>query len=220
MKEAYAKSLQQVAEKLAKFKIIPVLELEELDSGLKMCELLVENGLPVAEITFRTPAAEAIIRAAVKRFPEMYIGAGTILSPSDLQLAFEAGARFAVAPGFNPTVVRTAVAERLNFVPGICTPSEIEQAAEQGVRFMKFFPALASGGPAYLKAVAAPYRQLELQFMPTGGVTLDNAAEFFAVREVAAVGGTWLGRRADIVAGNWEAIAANIRAAVERAKTL
>ena len=181
-----------IGDTLAQYKIIPVLVLEDLESGLRRCELLCECGLPVAEITFRTKAAESIIREASRRFPEMFIGAGTILKTADLHRAFDAGAKFAVAPGFNPTVVGEAMKNGYAFAPGICTPSEIEQAYELGCRFFKFFPAEAAGGVKMLKSIAAPYKHLGIKFMPTGGVTIDNAADWLAVPEVSAAGGTWL----------------------------
>lgn len=199
-----------IGDTLAQYKIIPVLVLEDLESGLRRCELLCECGLPVAEITFRTKAAESIIREASRRFPEMFIGAGTILNTADLHRAFDAGAKFAVAPGFNPTVVGEAMKNGYAFAPGICTPSEIEQAYELGCRFFKFFPAEAAGGVKMLKSIAAPYKHLGIKFMPTGGVTIDNAADWLAVPEVSAAGGTWLNK----------ADAEGIRKAVVLAKSL
>ena len=199
-----------IGETLAQYKIIPVLVLEDLESGLKRCELLCECGLPVAEITFRTAAAESVIREASRRFPEMFLGAGTVLNTADLHRAFDAGAKFAVAPGFNPTVVREALKCGYAFAPGICTPSEIEQAYELGCRFFKFFPAEAAGGIKMLKSIAAPYKHLGIKFMPTGGVTIDNAGDWLAVPEVAAAGGTWLNK----------ADADGIRKAVALAKSL
>ena len=199
-----------IGDTLAQYKIIPVLVVEDLESGLRRCELLCECGLPVAEITFRTKAAESIIREASRRFPEMFIGAGTILNTADLHRAFDAGAKFAVAPGFNPTVVGEAMKNGYAFAPGICTPSEIEQAYELGCRFFKFFPAEAAGGVKMLKSIAAPYKHLGIKFMPTGGVTIDNAADWLAVPEVSAAGGTWLNK----------ADAEGIRKAVALAKSL
>ena len=199
-----------IGDTLAQYKIIPVLVLEDLESGLRRCELLCECGLPVAEITFRTKAAESIIREASRRFPEMFIGAGTILNTADLHRAFDAGAKFAVAPGFNPTVVGEAMKNGYAFAPGICTPSEIEQAYELGCRLFKFFPAEAAGGVKMLKSIAAPYKHLGIKFMPTGGVTIDNAADWLAVPEVSAAGGTWLNK----------ADAEGIKKAVALAKSL
>lgn len=203
-----------VVEKLNEIKIVPVLVLNDLDSGLKMCEVLVECGLPAAEITFRTQAAESIIKAASERFPELYLGAGTILNTADLDRAFNAGAKFAVAPGFNPTVVKAAVAKGYAFAPGICTPSELEQAHELGCKFLKFFPAEAAGGVPMLKSLIAPYKHLGIRFMPTGGVTTANVNDYISLKEVVAVGGTWLGKADDIAAGNWDKIREVVKAAV------
>ncbi|MBE6366190.1 MAG: bifunctional 4-hydroxy-2-oxoglutarate aldolase/2-dehydro-3-deoxy-phosphogluconate aldolase [Lentisphaerae bacterium] len=214
MSEFQKRSLE-TAEKLAGIKIVPVLVLEDVRAGLKMCEVLVENGLPAAEVTFRTSAAEKIIREAAKEFPELYLGAGTILNTGDLHRAFDAGAKFAVAPGFNPTVIKEAVENDFAFAPGVCTPSEVEQAVELGCKFLKFFPAEAAGGVKMLKSIIAPYRHLGIRFMPTGGVTSANAADYLAIKEVAAIGGTWLGKAEDIKAENWDAVAKTVKAAVE-----
>ena len=203
-----------VVEKLNEIKIVPVLVLNDLESGLKMCEILVECGLPAAEITFRTQAAESIIKAASDRFPELYLGAGTILNTTDLDRAFNAGAKFAVAPGFNPTVVKAAVAKGYAFAPGICTPSELEPAHELGCKFLKFFPAEAAGGVPMLKSLIAPYKHLGIRFMPTGGVTTANVTDYISLKEVVAVGGTWLGKADDIAAGNWDKIREVVKAAV------
>ncbi|MPM61874.1 putative KHG/KDPG aldolase [bioreactor metagenome] len=119
-----------------------------------------------------------------------------------------------MAPGFNPIVVRAAVESHFPFAPGICTPSEAEQAMELGCRFLKFFPAEAAGGTAMLKSLIAPYRHLGVRFMPTGGVTTANVREYLAIREVAAVGGTWLGKADDIAAGNWDKIRDTVKQAV------
>lgn len=210
----FQENCETVVEVLSHIKIIPVLVLNEVKSGLKMCELLMENGLPAAEITFRTAAAEEIIREAAKNFPGLYLGAGTILNTRDLDRAFDASARFAVAPGFNPIVVNAAVSAGRPFAPGVCTPSEVEQAMELGCRLLKFFPAEAAGGVKMLKSIIAPYRHLGIRFMPTGGVTTTNAADYLALPEVAAVGGTWLGKADDINASNWDGIATAVKAAV------
>ena len=163
-----------LSEQLEKVKIVPVLVLNTLDEGLAVCEQLCRNGLPAAEITFRTAAAESVIREAVKRFPNMFIGAGTVLNIADLHRAFDAGAKFAVAPGFNPKVVAEAVKCGLDFFPAVCTPSEVEQAMEFGCRMLKFFPAEACGG-----------------------VPMANVESYLQIPEVAAVGGTWLNKCED-----------------------
>lgn len=210
----FAINTEKVVAELGKIRIVPVLVLNDLESGLKMCEILAECGLPAAEITFRTKAAEGIIKAASERFPELYLGAGTILNTIDLDRAFNAGAKFAVAPGFNPTVVRKAVEKGYAFAPGICTPSEIEQAHELGCKFLKFFPAEAAGGIPMLKSLIAPYKHLGIRFMPTGGVTTANVENYLGLKEVVAVGGTWLGKSDDIAAGNWDKIRETVKAAV------
>jgi len=211
---SFSMECDAVLAQLERIRIVPVLVLEELESGLKMCEVLAEYGLPAAEITFRTKAAASIIEAASKRFPHLYLGAGTILNVADLKRAFDAGAKFAVAPGFNPTVVHAAVENNFAFAPGVCTPSEAEQAMVLGCRFLKFFPAEAAGGTAMLKSLIAPYKHLGIRFMPTGGVTTANVMEYLAIREVAAVGGTWLGKADDIKAGNWDKIRETVKQAV------
>ena len=215
---SFQKNCQTAVETLSAIRIVPVLVLNDVDSGLKMCEVLAECGLPAAEITFRTTAAEAVIKAASERFPELYLGAGPVLNSRDLHRAFDAGAKFAVAPGFNPTIVKEAVANGFAFAPGVCTPSEVEQAMEYGCRFLKFFPAEASGGINFLKSLIAPYKHLGVRFMPTGGVTTANVADYLAVKEIVAVGGTWLGKSSDIESGNWDAIRTAVKAAVELSK--
>jgi len=209
----YNQSISLVLERLNAIRILPVLVLPSLREGLKVCELLLQNGLPAAEITFRTSSAAEIITAAAREFPELLLGAGTILNQEDLARARDAGASFAVAPGLNPKVVAAAVAEAFPFAPGICTPSEIEQAVDLGCRLLKYFPAEAAGGSKLLKSLIAPYRHLDLRYLPTGGINSDNALEYLILPEVAAVGGTWLVKENDLKTGNWKQIAANIKAA-------
>lgn len=195
--------------------IVPVLVLDNVDTGLTLCETLLRAGLKAAEITYRTKAAPDVIREAKKHFPELLLGAGTVLNLDHLKQAFDLGAAFAVAPGFNPAIVREAAERNYAFSPGIATPSEIEQAYALGVRFFKFFPAEALGGTAMLKNLLAPYRHLDISFMPTGGVTAANAPDWLAIPEVACVGGTWLGRSEDVKAGNWAKIENDGRAAMD-----
>lgn len=215
----FQKKSIETAEKLAGIKIVPVLVLNSVEDGLKVGEILVSEGLPTAEVTFRTAAAESVIKAMSEKFPELYIGAGTILNVNDLKRAFDAGAKFAVAPGFNPTVVKAAVENSLAFAPGVCTPSEVEQACELGCKFLKFFPAEAAGGISMLKSIIAPYKHLGIKFMPTGGVSEANANDYLAIPEVAAVGGTWLGKPSDIVAEKWDTIREKVRQAVLNARS-
>ncbi len=211
----FVQKQRETAAKLREAGVIPVLVLEDVDSGLKLLEVLSKAGLKAAEITFRTKAAPAVIREAKKRFPELYLGAGTVLNKDHLKEAFDLGASFAVAPGFNPVIVKEAADKGYAFSPGVATPSEVEQAHELGVRMFKFFPAEALGGVAMIKNIIAPYKHLGLHFMPTGGVTAENAPQWLAVPEIVCVGGTWLGKAEDVKAGNWDKILNDGKAAME-----
>ncbi|MDR3077991.1 MAG: bifunctional 4-hydroxy-2-oxoglutarate aldolase/2-dehydro-3-deoxy-phosphogluconate aldolase, partial [Planctomycetota bacterium] len=209
----YVDKQLELAKSLRAAGIVPVLVLENLDTGLKLCEILAICGLRAAEITYRTKAAAEIIAAAGKRFPDLLLGAGTVLNQDHLKQAFDLGAAFAVAPGFNPAIVGLAAEKGYAFSPGIATPSEVEQAYDMGVRLFKFFPAEALGGVAMLKNIIAPYKHLGLSFMPTGGVTAANFPDYLAVPEIASVGGTWLGKADDLKAGNWDKIEKDAKAA-------
>ena len=199
---------------LRKYGVVPVVAVDTPDNGLRLCEALLAGGLPVAEITFRTEAAEATIRAAAGSFPEIALGAGTVLSVDQLRRAMDAGAKFAVAPGCNPAVVTAAVESGFAFAPGVCTPSDIEMALSLGVRTLKFFPAEAAGGVKMLKSLIAPYGHLGIEFCPTGGVNQDNMMSYLALPEVAFVGGTWLAKKDMIAAGEWERVTELARLAV------
>lgn len=212
---SYDEKIDAVAAKLSCLKVVPVLAIEKVEDGLKMCELLDRCGLKIAEITFRTAAAEEIIRQASKKFPDLVIGAGTVLNINDLHRAFNAGASFAVAPGFNPTIVKEAVKNEYPFFPGVSCPTHIEQVYELGVKVMKFFPARAAGGVKMLKAIIPPYRHLGIKLIPTGGITSDNIKNYLELPEVIAAGGTWLGTSADIKAGDWDKIEQLVRDAIK-----
>ena len=205
-------------DRLRSYGVVPVVAVDSPDEGLRLCEALIAGGLPVAEITFRTAAAEATIREAAKRFPEMILGAGTILTAEQMRKAVDAGARFAVAPGCNPTTIAAARECGMPFAPGGCTPSDVERAVEMGCSLLKFFPAEAAGGVAMLKALLGPYGHLGISFCPTGGVTTGNLAEYLAIPQVAFVGGTWVAKKELIKAGRWDDIAAVAAAAVAAAK--
>ena len=189
-------------------RVIPVVVIKNLQDTEPTLKALRDGGINTAEITFRTAAAESVIREVSKRFPEMYVGAGTVLNITDLHRAFDSGAKFAVAPGFNPKVVAEAVKCNLDFFPAVCTPSEVEQAMEFGCRMLKFFPAEACGGIPMLKSIIAPYKHLGVKFMPTGGVKPVNVESYLQIPEVAAVGGTWLNKCDDETIRQAVAIAA------------
>lgn len=205
---------------LRRYRVVPVIAVDTPDQGLRLCEALIAGGLPVAEITFRTAAAEATIRAAAKRFPELILGAGTVLTVDQLERAIGAGAKFAVAPGCNPKVVTAAVGMGFPFAPGVCTPSDIESAFACGAKTMKFFPAEAAGGVDMLKALIGPYGHLGIEFCPTGGLSEANMKSYLALPQVAFIGGTWIARKEQMAAGNWDAITATARSAVAAAQGL
>lgn len=191
---------------LAQCGVVPVIAMESEADALPLADALLAGGLPVVEITFRTSAAAQAIALLCRERPEMLVGAGTVLSPENVDAAAAAGARFAVAPGFNPEVVRHARDRGLPFIPGVATPSDIEAGLSAGCALLKLFPAGALGGVAMLKAIAGPYQHTGVRFMPTGGVNLGNLRDYLALPVTAAVGGTWLAPKEDITAGNWETV--------------
>jgi len=206
--------MEKVYERIAALRIVPVIAIEDVASALPLADALAEGGLPVAEITFRTEAAAAVIEKIAAQRPEMLVGAGTILTAANLTRAVECGATFGVAPGCNPAVVAQALDLKFPFSPGVMTPSDIESALGLGVKFLKFFPAGAAGGVAMLKSVAAPYLHAGVRFIPTGGVNLANLGEYLSMKAVVAVGGTWIATPGDIAAGRWHQIRDNCRSAV------
>ncbi len=204
---------------LAHHGVVPVIALDDAAAALPLADALIAGGLPVAEITFRTAAARDTIAAIARHRPDMIVGAGTVLDEGQVDAALDAGARFALSPGLDAAVLAHA-ARGLPFAPGIMTPTDLQAALRHGCRMVKFFPAMAAGGPAMLKNIAAPYAHTGVGFNPTGGVTPDNLPDWLAIPEVRAVGGTWIATRADIAAGNWDRITANARAAVALVATL
>jgi 2-dehydro-3-deoxyphosphogluconate aldolase/(4S)-4-hydroxy-2-oxoglutarate aldolase len=205
---------------LARHVVIPVIAIDSADSAIPLADALIEGGLPVAEITFRTAAAAEVIARIAKERPSVIIGAGTVLTAENLRRALDAGASFGVAPGLNPDVVAEAKRLGMPFIPGVITPSEIEQALGLGLKLLKFFPAEAFGGLKVIKALSAPYAHAGVKFMPTGGVTTANLPDYLASEAVACVGGTWIASREAIAEKKWDQIKENCRAAVELVKRL
>lgn len=205
---------------IAALGVVPVIAIDSEADAIPLADALLEGGLPVAEITFRTPAAAAVMARIAQERPQLLVGAGTVLDLASLEAARKSGARFGLAPGFDANIVEAAAAAGLPFAPGIMTPSDLSAAVGRGVRTVKFFPAGAAGGPKALDAISAPFAHLGIRFVPTGGVNLDNMAEWFKVASVAAVGGTWIARPEDIAQGRFGEIAKKARAAVEKAKAL
>jgi 2-dehydro-3-deoxyphosphogluconate aldolase/(4S)-4-hydroxy-2-oxoglutarate aldolase len=203
---------------LAKHGVIPVIAIDSVDAALPLADALLEGGLPVAEITFRTAAAAEVIAKIAKERPSMILGAGTVLTAENLGRACDAGAKFGVAPGLNQDVVAEAAHRGLPFMPGVITPTEVEQALSLGLKLMKFFPAEAFGGLKVIKALSAPYAHMGVKFMPTGGVSTANLADYLAEKVIACVGGTWIATREAIAEKQWSQIRDNCKAAIEIVK--
>jgi 2-dehydro-3-deoxyphosphogluconate aldolase/(4S)-4-hydroxy-2-oxoglutarate aldolase len=212
--------LHEVHLRIASLGVVPVIAIEEQAAALPLADALLEGGLPIAEITFRTTCAAAVIEEISSKRADLLVGAGTILDEEDLNRAAQSGAAFGLAPGFNAKVVTEALAIGFPFSPGVMTPSDIEGALSLGVRVMKFFPAGAVGGMKMLSSITAPYLHKGIRFIPTGGVTPENAVSYLEHRMVIAIGGTWIATREDISSRNWNKITANCRAAVTAVKEL
>ncbi len=176
---------------------------------------MIEGGLPVAEITFRTAAAAEVIGKLSAERPELITGAGTVLNVENLERAKACGAKFAVAPGFNPEVIKRAQEIGLPICPGVVTPSEIEQTMALGCMALKFFPAEAAGGVKMIKALNAPYAHSGVKLIPTGGVTSGNITDYLSIPCVMAVGGTWIATKEDLAQGHWQMITDRCKAAME-----
>lgn len=198
--------MNEITKLLSQYRVVPVIAIEDSASALPLADALLEGGLPLAEITFRTEAAGDVIRTIHEKRPELHLGAGTVLTHRNIQNAIEAGAVFGVAPGLNPETVALAEEARWPFIPGICTPSEIEHALSLGCNVLKFFPAGAMGGVDMLKALSAPYAHTGVRFMPTGGVSETNLRDYLRIPTVLACGGTWIATKNDIADGNWSLI--------------
>ena len=198
-------------EKLQALKVIPVIALKNADDAVPLGKVLVENGMPCAEITFRTPAAAQAIKNMRAAFPEMLIGAGTVLTSETVDEAIDAGVDFIVSPGFNPTTVKYCQQRNMPIIPGVNNPSLVEQAMEMGLTTLKFFPAGPSGGVSMLKSLTAVY---PVSFMPTGGVSPSNINEYLDIDAVLACGGTWM-VPADLIDNQeWDKIAVLVKDAV------
>ncbi|EIY7831302.1 bifunctional 4-hydroxy-2-oxoglutarate aldolase/2-dehydro-3-deoxy-phosphogluconate aldolase [Vibrio parahaemolyticus] len=204
--------MSSIKEQLKALKVIPVIAIDKAEDIIPLGKVLAENGLPAAEITFRSAAAEEAIRLLRETQPDMLIGAGTVLNREQAIAAKEAGATFIVSPGFNPNTVKACQEIEIDIVPGVNNPSTVEAALEMGLTTLKFFPAEASGGINMVKSLLAPYTDIEL--MPTGGINPANIQDYFAIPRVLACGGTWMVDKKLIEEGNWEELARLTREAV------
>ncbi len=202
--------MEKIKEILRECGIVPVIRIESASDAVPLAKALMDGGLPAAEITFRTSAAADAIREMRRAVPELTVGAGTVLTADALDEAIDAGAQFGVSPGFRTEIACGAVRRGLPFVPGVMTPTEIEAAMAVGFDTLKFFPAEAAGGVKMLKALAAPYGGI--LFMPTGGITLGNAADYLALKNVFCCGGSFIATSEMIARGDFAAIREGARA--------
>lgn len=197
--------------------VIPVAVVENAADAVPLAKALIAGGLPVVEVTFRTPAAADAIRAIRAEAPDALVLAGTVLTTDQAVQAIEAGAQGAVSPGTNPEVVTVFQERSVPFMPGVATPTEIERAIGLGCKRLKFFPAGVLGGPAALKGISAPFAHLGIEYCPTGGVAESDLAAYHAVPGVVAVGGSWIATRDDITSHRWDDITRKAASAVSAA---
>jgi len=198
--------MEEIIELLQKLKVIPVISIEDPDKALPLADALIEGGLPMAEVTFRTDAAARVMAIIAKDRPEMNLSAGTILTVDQLKKAKDIGARFGVAPGFNPKLVEEALKINFPFIPGVLTPGEVSVAIDYGLVLLKYFPAEPAGGVKLLKSTIAPFAHLGIKFSPTGGIGRDTYLDYLAIPQVVSIGGSWVAGKDDIREGNWEKI--------------
>lgn len=182
--------MKTLEEQFYEYAVVPVVVLDDADDAAPLAEALIKGGLPCAEVTFRTEAAEESIRIMSEKYPEMLVGAGTILTVDQVDRAVAAGAKFIVSPGFDPEIVDYCMEKNIPVFPGCVSPSEVAQAVKRGLKVVKFFPAEQAGGLAMLKAMAAPYTMLK--FMPTGGINTKNLKEYLGFSKILCCGGSWM----------------------------
>lgn len=196
--------MNEVLMKIGQMGIVPVVVLNDVKNAVPLAQSLINGGLPCAEVTFRTEAAQQSIAEISKNFPQMFVGAGTVLTTEQVDRAVDAGARFIVSPGFNPKVVEYCIKKGYPVTPGIMTPTELEMALEFGLDVVKFFPAENAGGLKMIKAMAAPYTKMK--FMPTGGINPQNVREYLQCDKILACGGSWMVKGDLINSGNFAEI--------------
>ncbi len=206
----------KVLEDIQKIGIVPVVVIDDVKDAQPLAKALCDGGLPCAEVTFRTEAAEESIRIMAEKFPEMLIGAGTVLTTEQVDRAVAAGAKFIVSPGLNPRIVKYCVEKNIPITPGCSSASDIEQALENGLEVVKFFPAEPAGGLPMIKALAAPY--VGVKFMPTGGINQDNVREYLKYNRILACGGSWMVKGDLMKAGDFAKITELTKEAVEIVK--
>lgn len=202
---------------LDQYPVIPVIVIDHADDAVPLAEALLAGGLKIIEVTFRTAAAAEAIERIASKLPEMLVGAGTVVTPEQAKRAINAGSKFGLAPGTDPDTIAYFKDENIPFIPGIMTPTDIQTAYKAGCQYLKFFPAGAAGGPKLLKAMTAPYGNLGVKFCPTGGVSLDNMLEYLSMKEVFAIGGSWLATKEQIAGKDWAGITQQVKEALDKA---
>ncbi len=205
--------MDDILKKIGLLGIVPVVKIENAEDAIPLGKALIDGGLPLAEVTFRTDAAEESIKRLTKGYPDMLVGAGTVLTVEQVRRAVSAGARFIVSPGFNPKVVDYCIENGIPVTPGINSPTQIEMALERNLKVLKFFPAETSGGVAMLKAMSAPYG--EVKFIPTGGVNAENLNSYLSFSKVHACGGSWMVKSELIKGHRFEEITRLVREAID-----
>ena len=206
--------MKSIEERFAELKVVPVVVLNDVKDAAPLAKALVEGGLPCAEVTFRTEAAAESLRIMAEAYPDMLVGAGTVLTTEQVDKAVEAGAKFIVSPGFDPEIVDYCIEKNIPVFPGCISPSEVAQAVKRGLKVVKFFPAEQAGGLTMIKAMAAPYNMLK--FMPTGGINTKNLKEYLACDKILCCGGSWMVKGDMIEAGEFD----KIQKLTEEAKAL
>lgn len=208
--------MKELLERIGEIGIVPVVVLNDVKDAELLAQALCDGGLPCAEVTFRTDAAEESIRRMTESFPDMLVGAGTVLTIDQVDRAVAAGAKFIVSPGLNPKIVKYCNEKGVLIIPGCANPSDVEQAIENGLSVVKFFPAEQAGGLNYIKAIAAPYTGLK--FMPTGGINPKNVRSYLAYDKILACGGSWMVKGDLVQAGEFDKVRELVKEAVEIVK--
>lgn len=208
--------MNEVLKKIQEIGILPVVVLEDAKDAKPLANALCEGGLPLAEVTFRTSAAKESIEIMSSQFPDMLVGAGTVLSVEQVKEAVKAGAKFIVSPGFDDEVVNYCLENNIPVTPGTCTPSDVQKCYKLGLEVVKFFPAEPSGGLNMIKAIAAPYTTIK--FIPTGGIDLNNMSNYLSYEKIFAIGGSWMVKGSLVKNGEFDKIKQMTKEAVERVK--
>ena len=208
--------MKELLERIGEIGIVPVVVLNDVKDAEPLAQALCDGGLPCAEVTFRTDASEESIRRMTESFPDMLVGAGTVLTIDQVDRAVAAGAKFIVSPGLNPKIVKYCNEKGVLIIPGCANPSDVEQAIENGLSVVKFFPAEQAGGLNYINAIAAPYTGLK--FMPTGGINPKNVRSYLAYDKILACGGSWMVKGDLVQAGEFDKVRELVKEAVEIVK--